>query len=175
MFGGTNDFWHHSTALGNVTDSSTNTFCGALNYVLDYLQTNQPNAKILFVFPMHQYFSGNSDSHDFGYGTLKDFRNKAKEVCEYRGVYMLDLYSCSGTCVSINETQRDLYTIDGIHPNANGHSLIADIIFNAINYMIWVNLTKADYSWLKDWILQAIQPGETPGIFFSQQKLILVN
>lgn len=49
---------------------------------------------------------------------------------------MLDLYADSGTNVAGNSAQRSYYTQDGVHPNAVGQKLIADLITNRIEYSI---------------------------------------
>lgn len=140
IFGGTNDYWHQITTIGNYDSDHTYEFCGALNYIFDYLQTNNPSAKMLYIFPTHQYYvlSGTvrTDADDFGHGTFNDFRKAAIDVCAYRGVPMLDLYANSGTCFSKNTAQRNAFTFDGMHPNAAGHKLIADLIADYIEYNV---------------------------------------
>jgi lysophospholipase L1-like esterase len=136
IFGGTNDYWHQLTAVGTATSYDVATFGGALNYLFNYYQTQYPSKKILYIFPMHQYYSGNPDSHDFGYGSFDAFREVAKGACANSGVPMLDLYATSGTNVAINSTQRSYYTQDGVHPNAVGHALLADLIYTFIEYQM---------------------------------------
>ena len=135
IFGGTNDYWHAATEIGNVDSSDVSTFCGGLNYVLNYLQTNNPTGRLLFVFPMHQKYGGNTDAHDFGYGTFDDFREAAKQVCIRNGVPMLDLYSDSGIS-SMVTAQMSAYTSDGIHLNPAGQQLACDLIYQMIEFGI---------------------------------------
>ena len=132
IFGGTNDYWHQLTAVGTATSYDVATFGGALNYLFNYFQTQYPSKKILYIFPMHQYYSGNPDSHDFGYGSFDAFRQVAIGACANSGVPMLDLYATSGTNVAGNATQRSYYTKDGVHPNAVGQALLADLIYTYI-------------------------------------------
>lgn len=132
IFGGTNDYWHQLTTVGTATSYDVATFGGALNYLFNYYQTQYPSKKILYIFPMHQYYSGNPDSHDFGYGSFDAFREVAKGACANSGIPMLDLYATSGTNVAGNSTQRNYYTQDGVHPNATGHALLASLIYTFI-------------------------------------------
>lgn len=132
IFGGTNDYWHHLTAAGTATSYDVANFGGALNYLFNYFQTQYPSKKVLYIFPMHQYYSGNPDSHDFGYGSFDAFREVAKGACANSGIPMLDLYATSGTNVAGNSTQRSYYTQDGVHPNATGHALLASLIYTYI-------------------------------------------
>ena len=136
IFGGTNDYWHTETRVGSDTSYDVSTFCGALNYLFNYYQTEFPSKKLLYIFPMHQYYSGEPDSHDFGYGPFNAFRAGAIGACANSGVPMLDLYANSGTNVALNATQRSYYTQDGVHPNAVGHKMIADIIYNYIENIL---------------------------------------
>lgn len=136
VFGGTNDYWHQLTNIGAADSENTADFCGALNYIFDALQTASPAAKILFVFPTHQYFTNKPDSYDFGRGTLDDFRMAAIETCAHKGVPMLDLYANSGTNFAAISAQRTQYAPDGMHPNIAGHKLIADMIAEYIEHRI---------------------------------------
>jgi lysophospholipase L1-like esterase len=123
IFGGTNDYWHKNTAIGNP--DSPNTFVGALNYILNYLKANHPDAEYLFVFPPNQTFGGNPSSTDFGYGTLDDFRAAFLDFCNKNNVQH----------VNLAETDFDpaKHSGDGVHPNSAGHGIIAEAIYAAIN------------------------------------------
>ncbi len=134
IFGGTNDYWHGVTNIGAVDSENIEEFTGALNYLFDYIYTNFPNAKILYVFPFRQY-NGAVDTTNNGHGSFNDFRLGAKSVCDNKSVVMLDLYSQGGINPATNETHRELYTIDGYHLNANGHKLLADKIIKMLKQL----------------------------------------
>ena len=123
IFGGTNDYWHKNTAIGNPDSPST--FVGALKYIWDYLNENHPDAEYLFVFPPNQTFGGNPSSTDFGYGTLDDFRAAFLDFCDENNVQH----------VNLAETEFDpaKHSGDGVHPNSAGHQIIAEAIYAAIN------------------------------------------
>lgn len=121
VFGGTNDYWHHDTAVGSLNDRTSATFCGALNVLYDALTAKCPDAAILFVFPPHQTFGGNDDTHDFGYGTFDDFRAAMKTFCSGNGIKFFDL----GTV----DWDPAVYTVDGVHPNEAGGTKLANELY----------------------------------------------
>jgi len=125
VFGGTNDYWHKCVSIGAADSTNTATYVGALRYLLRYLRENNPDAQLLFVFPPDQTFGGNACTTDFGYGTLADFRAAFIAFCEANAVPYLDL----------GETEFDSskHSGDGVHPNAAGHTIIAEAIYDAIS------------------------------------------
>ena len=125
IFGGTNDYWHGVTDIGTMGSTDVSTFCGALSTIFANLLAKDPITQVVYVFPYQQYFNGSNSRTDKGHGTLKDFRNASKEICEYYSVPMLDLYSTSGFDVIDSTVQRDALMSDGLHPNADGHKYLA--------------------------------------------------
>lgn len=135
VFGGTNDYWHKGTQIGDAsTSSNTDTFYGAITKIIDYHCNNNGTAQLLFVFPFNQSYGGTSCDTDHGYGSFKDFRDCMKEICDNRGVPFLDLYSESGMDVAHNATHKTLFTSDGVHAKAAGHQRIAERMFAKIEY-----------------------------------------
>lgn len=140
--GGTNDYWcalnqnigiEYAPSIGNYNSNDTYEYCGAINYILNYLQTQAPNMKLLWVFPFHQHWGVNSDDDDLGKGNFKAFHDACLQVCEWRGVPVLDLYSNGGIDPSKNTVSRGTYVPDGVHPNVAGHQLMAHLIEQYIN------------------------------------------
>ena len=135
VFGGTNDYWHKATSIGDVsTASNTDTFYGAITKIIDYHCDNNGTAQLLFVFPFNQYYSGASCDTNYGYGTFKEFRDCMKEICDNRGMPFLDLYSESGMDIAHNTTHKNLFSSDGVHAKDAGHQVIANKIFTKIEY-----------------------------------------
>jgi lysophospholipase L1-like esterase len=124
IFGGTNDYWHKTVTIGDADSTDSKTYVGALKYILNDLKTNHPDAQYLFVFPPDQTFGGNPSSTDFGKGTLDDFRAAFLSFCQTNSV----------SYVNLGDTDFDpaKHSGDGVHPNATGHQIIADAIYNAI-------------------------------------------
>ena len=136
IFMGTNDYGHE-TPLGSINDTEDVSFYGALNVLVPALVANHPNSKIVFVTPLHRYGFGTSkilgtpftyDSLPNGAGaTLEDYVEALKTVCSNNGVSVIDLYT-ECTLDPSNEQVRSNYMPDGLHPNANGHEVIAEIM-----------------------------------------------
>jgi len=136
VFMGTNDYGHE-TPLGSITDSQDGTFYGALNIIIPALVEMHPSSKIVFVTPLHRYDFGTSkilgtkftyDNIPNGVGaTLENYVNAVKNVCKNNGVSVIDLYTES-TLDPTEAEAREQYIPDGLHPNAAGHKVIAEII-----------------------------------------------
>ena len=140
IFMGTNDYGH-DTPLGSINDTSDVSFYGALNVIIPALMEKHPNAKIVFITPLHRYgFGINSatgETHTFDYlpngagHTLGDYVNAVKEICEKYGVDVIDLYGELDLDPGAEET-REYYMEDGLHPNTAGHRLIAEFLEHAL-------------------------------------------
>ena len=63
---------------------------------------------------------------------MKKYVDVIKEVCEYYSVPVLELYSVSGIQPNV-DVIKELYCPDGLHPNARGHKLIADRLYNYLS------------------------------------------
>ena len=124
IFMGTNDFGHN-TPLGEITDTTDVSFYGAINYVINYIITNNPSARLILITPLHRLAGSTySDKQKNGQDlNLIDYINAIKSI--------IDLYRESGldpNISSINST----YFADGLHPNASGHERIAKFIYNKL-------------------------------------------
>ena len=136
IFMGTNDYGHE-TPLGNVDDTQDGTFYGALNIIVPELVSKFSSNKIVFVTPMHRYGYGTSkilgtkftyDNIANGVGAkLSDYAEALKTVCSNNGIYVIDLHT-ECTLNPADPETRSEYMPDGLHPNATGHKVIADII-----------------------------------------------
>ena len=143
IFMGTNDYGH-DTPLGTIDDITDVSFYGALNVIVPALQEKYPEAKIVFITPLHRYgFGINSatgETHTFdsvsnGAGpTLEDYVNAIKAVCEKYNVSVIDLFNELELDPSAEET-REYYMQDGLHPNAAGHRLISEYLEYAIELL----------------------------------------
>lgn len=143
IFMGTNDYGH-DTPLGTIDDTTDVSFYGALNVIIPALQAKYPDAKIVFITPIHRYgFGVNSatgEMHTFdsvpngaGY-ILEDYVNAIKTVCEKYNVSLIDLYTELELDPSSEET-REYYMEDGLHPNTAGHRLISEYLGHAIELL----------------------------------------
>ena len=141
IFGGTNDyFWSDHPISGGDTDAY---FDHAVKTLCQYVVEHRQGKPTLFVTPyphngIGNYFGGadsnDSSRHDtdspnyFGH-TLKDYADTIERICGEYGIPCLNLY-------------RDFpfdweqHTVDGCHPNEEGHRLIADAIEAELNAML---------------------------------------
>ncbi|MBQ3501654.1 MAG: SGNH/GDSL hydrolase family protein, partial [Oscillospiraceae bacterium] len=136
VFMGTNDYGHE-TPLGTIDDTEDGTFYGALNVIIPALVAKHTASKIVFATPIHRYGAGTSgilgtkftyDNIPNGVGaTLEDYADAIKEVCEENGVTVIDLFTECTLDPSIEEVRTE-YMPDGIHPNAAGHEVLAEIM-----------------------------------------------
>lgn len=136
IFMGTNDYGHE-TPLGTINDKRDTSFYGALNVILPSLIKKYPNSRIVVVTPLHRYGFGTSGNlgtaftYDYlengGGANLEDYVNALKAVCNKYSIPVIDLYTLSGLDPSDSETKAN-YMPDGLHPNAKGHEIIANIM-----------------------------------------------
>ncbi len=139
IFMGTNDYGH-GTPLGSIDDTTDVSFYGALNVILPALQQKYPSSRIVVVTPLHRY-NADTNKNDLNYDyeahpvtgkTLKDYVDAMKEVCERYSIPVIDMFSISGLN-PIVESIKNMYMPDGLHPNAEGHKLMANIMKYHLN------------------------------------------
>ncbi len=125
VFGGTNDYGHGDAPIGDISDETPYTFCGAVNILSEYLVKNYGKDGVCFILPLHR----KNEDNPFGEGgkkkksgTLSDYITAEVSVLKKNGVNYLDMRS------DFPPEKLDELTIDGIHPNAKGHKIIAERI-----------------------------------------------
>ena len=152
IFMGTND-WGHETPLGTIDDTTDVSFYGALNVIIPGLMTKYPNARIVWITPMHRYGFGTSKilGTAFTYDhvkngrncTLKDYVDAIKDVCGRYSIPVIDLYSISGLHPSI-PAHKSTYMPDGLHPNKAGHAKMAYLISKWLQIYANIEITSTD-------------------------------
>lgn len=152
IFMGTND-WGHETPMGTIDDTTDVSFYGALNVIIPGLITKYPNARIVWITPMHRYGFGTSkitgqrftyDHLPNGRGhTLKDYVDAIKEVCARWSVPVIDLYSMSGLHPYI-AAHKSTYMPDGLHPNKAGHEKMAYLIAKWLQIYANIEIVSTD-------------------------------
>lgn len=152
IFMGTND-WGHETPLGTIDDTTDVSFYGALNVIIPGIMTLHPNARLIWITPMHRYGFGTSKilGTAFTYDhvpngrdcTLKDYVDAIKAVCERYSVPVIDLFSMSGLHPSI-AAHKSTYMPDGLHPNKAGHEKMAYLIQKWLNLYANIEVTATN-------------------------------
>ena len=123
VFGGVNDFLL-GVPLGSSSSTDKSTFYGALNVLADGLKSRYSGSRIVFFTPIR--IGGHGNANSAGH-TLKDYRNAIVQVCNNKGIEVLDLYSLNSMDADISVSNY-MGTWDTTHPNGNGHQAIADYI-----------------------------------------------
>ena len=125
IFGGTNDYSLGDAELGDINSDSYFTFYGALKNLVKDLLKKFDKDKICFILPLSRYEEDKVINH----GNLPQYRNIIKEICDLNKIDYLDL--CDE--LPIPDTDgKSQYFKDGLHPNKQGHKLIAK---NIIKYL----------------------------------------
>ena len=144
VFGGTNDYGHgainsnHTAPFGTFSDRTDISFYGALHVLYKGLVEKYIGKQIVVITPIHRTAlvnAGGGDDLVVNPDTNKnllDYVNAEKEVARYYGIKVLDLYSELGLTPMIPSVKTS-YMPDGLHPNAEGHKVIADKIVAFMN------------------------------------------
>ncbi len=130
VFGGTNDYGHGDAPLGEEDSLDEYTFYGALNTLCNNLIENFPNARIVFMTPLHRTGENNlwNERGIRNVCPLSGYVNAIKKVCRNFSFPVIDCYSMSGINPN-NEIIKTNYMPDGLHPNDAGHKKLAEFIF----------------------------------------------
>ncbi len=134
VFGGTNDFGHGDSKIGDFESRDEYTFYGAMHSLCIKLINKYPNSEIIFMTPLHR-LGEDDDVNGIG---LRNQRNLAgyvdiiKEVAAYYGLPVLDLFSTSGLQPKV-DIIKELYMPDGLHPSDKGAERIARRLYSFIS------------------------------------------
>lgn len=144
IFGGTNDFWF-SAPLGKMGDTETNTFYGALEYVIKELMKNNPIAKFMLITPMKinpvgwgidtptYKKDGSLNKNSAGFTEL-DYIEAMKSLGLKYSIPVLDMFAKSNYNPQLAEyVNPNSFSVEGIHPNIHGARRLAQTIGHAIN------------------------------------------
>lgn len=128
IFGGTNDYRIDDSlkTIGEITDTTNQTFYGSLNIICDYYYNNfvQNNMKLIFITPLKRTNGNIPNSAGF---KLEDYVNAIKEVGKKYSIPVLDLYTMSEIYPD-NINFKNNFLPDGLHPNQKLYYKIANII-----------------------------------------------
>lgn len=139
VFGGTNDWGHGDAKLGNFENHDSFTFYGGLHTLYTALIEKYPASQIVVLTPLHRIGElSHIVREDMPQANkpyvLKDYVNIIREVAEYYSIPVLDLFKTSGIQPEI-DIIKEKYIPDGLHPNDNGHKLLANKIIKFLETM----------------------------------------
>lgn len=123
VFGSGNDM-SSGLSLGNVTDTGTSTLCGCINETLDAIYDNFPLTPLGVITPTPWKNAEPSD----GTTGMSQYCEAIVQICTNRGIPCLDLYHSSLLHPDDSDFRNIAYSRDegdGVHPDENGHKLIA--------------------------------------------------
>lgn len=131
VFGGINDYLFGDAPFGKIGDTTHDTFCGAVYYLMNFLRTRHPGATVVFMTPTHSSFRGFDDLLPSPTPKKKPcaqpvlgYVNAIKETAKLFDIPVLDLYHDFGIDSS-KESDRREYAPDGLHLNEKGHAVLA--------------------------------------------------
>ena len=134
VYGGVNDYIHGDAYFGKMEDRTPETFCGAVYFLMNFLKTNYEGKQIVFMTPAHMHFRGISDKCLTGRPMKKPDAQPLSayvEVIKARGkelgIPVLDLFEKLPIDPN-NESDREKYTVDGLHFNDDGHEILANTL-----------------------------------------------
>lgn len=129
--GGTNDWSHGHTQLGTMGDTSINTFYGALDTMCKGLLEKYHGKTIIFMTPIKRDYGNGTETgkeyfspNPLGY-VLKDFVDAIKQVCEFYGIPVIDMYADCSLNPIISVIRNNYFNGDGSHPNRLGQMIMA--------------------------------------------------
>jgi lysophospholipase L1-like esterase len=133
VFGGINDFGHGDAPIGAFEDRTSDTFYGACHCLMSGLIKKYPDARIVFMTPLHRISEDNTVKEN-GLSGLKliEYVNIIKEVAQFYSLPVLDLWSVSGLQPKV-DVIKEKYVPDGLHPNDLGHEKMAEVIGNYLS------------------------------------------
>ncbi|MBQ4086478.1 MAG: SGNH/GDSL hydrolase family protein [Clostridia bacterium] len=128
VFGGTNDYGHGDAPFGADTDTTPDTYCGAVHFLMNLLRTEYPQATVVFMAPARRMGDETplpipgrcEDKH-----ALLAYVDQIVASGPKHGVHVLDLYRDLGIDPN-EEADRSAYAPDGLHFNDAGQAFIAE-------------------------------------------------
>lgn len=134
IFGGTNDFGDGDAALGHMEDRTNDTFYGAYHLLVQKLIERYPDGKLVIMTPLHRMSEDETCYNERGVrrmGSLQRYADAIIEVAGFYGIPVVDLLRTSGMQPRI-PALREKYMPDGLHPNDEGHALLAQRLLTVL-------------------------------------------
>ncbi len=129
IFGGTNDFGHGDAPIGSSQDDDVYTFCGALNVLLEKAVKDYGKENVILITPLHRLGENNlkgEGKKPADGEPLSVYVEAEKAVAKKRGVKIIDLWEEKR--LNPNDEANACLFADGLHPNDDGHKLLAEIL-----------------------------------------------
>ena len=131
VYGGVSDYLHGDAPFGTLDDTTPDTFCGAVDWLMGFLKEEYADKAIVFMTPAHCFYQNISDAAPTNRPCKKP---DARPLIEYvkviearakkHGIPVLNLYEKLGIDPNLTE-HKEKYTTDGLHFNDAGQAFIA--------------------------------------------------
>ena len=131
VYGGINDYIHGDAPFGRIGDTTPATFCGGVYFLMNLLRTEYPGKTVVFMTSARLYYDGMDGSAPSvrpqkapGAMNLFAHIDAVKQTAAQFEIPVLDLYEKLGID-PVNPADKEKYTVDGLHFNDAGHTVIA--------------------------------------------------
>jgi len=146
IFGGANDYWWSDTPIGDENSKDAANFHCALRYLCQGLKTKYSGIPVMFVIPYQHRGYGNfyggrdfmdacfhdTNAQNYLGNTLKTYCDLIRSICSRYDIPALDLFYNSGMDIPGSDEDAAKYTLDGCHPSAEGHNLLAQKLYDFV-------------------------------------------
>lgn len=126
---GMNDY-HGAVEMSNPENLyDPYTFMGAIRSSVKYLRDALPRSRIILVTPTYSWYPSRGltcENYNTGNGVLEDYVNAEIAVAKELDLEVIDLYHDFYEHEKYEDWQ--IYTVDGLHPNEKGRTLIANAL-----------------------------------------------
>ena len=125
VFGGTNDYGHGDAPFGNIGDKTPNTFCGAVDDLINKLLHFYRKDQLIFLEPLYRFNENNvygDGSKSVPSKTLEEYRYAIRTIAKNYGITVLDFKD------KIGRAENNPLIADGLHPNDKGHHRLAELL-----------------------------------------------
>lgn len=126
VFGGTNDFGHGDADFGTFSDRTPDTFYGALHTLCKTLKEMHPDSKIVIITPICR--TDDEQISAIKGRNLEAYVLAIKEVAKAYKLPVLDIFKSKNP--PFNPVISPSLLADGLHPNDEGHKVIAERIMD---------------------------------------------
>lgn len=130
IFGGTNDYGIGDAQFGAGDSSSPFEINGAVNILVRTLRGMKEDMEIILLSPIRRM--GENEQNKFTKQTLKEYVVLLRDAAARNNVRFCDLFHAEMFDPEDAE-QRRQYIPDGLHPNDNGHRILADTILRLVS------------------------------------------
>ena len=124
IFGGTNDYGA-KVKFGQIGDKTSETFCGGVYETIQELLKKYKKEQIVFIVQLYredEQIPLNRSNDGKPGRVLQDYRDALIEVVKSFDIKLLDIKDIIG------RGENNPLLVDGLHPNEEGHRVIAKLI-----------------------------------------------